>query len=174
VLYHVLRARGYRVSVLGRMRLGPYEDRLNSLAERANGMADVPRLILPVRDFRAGLRYLSRPGAVLLVALDGYRGKRQVVVRQAGVRLTAGPGAFVVAELARAALFPCLITSPRGLSAVVHLGRPAPDSAVADRRRHPEAARHLLGEMAPVLRGCPEQCDRILLDCLEAAEGDAP
>jgi hypothetical protein len=174
VLFHFLRARGYRVSVLSRMPLSPYEDRLNSLAERGNGMADIPRLILPVRGLRAALRHLSQPGAVLLVALDGYRGGRPVVARRAGVRLTAGPGAFVLAELARAALFPCLITSPRGLSAVVHVGRPAADATVADRRRHPEAAGHLLGEMVPVLRGWPEQCDRILLDFLGAAEGDGP
>ncbi len=167
--YHWLRSRGLPVAGLAARSKdywSPYRRHINSLADRANGMTGIPRFF-EVDDVWGARDFLDKPGRLLLVAIDGYHGRRPVLARGPDFCVRVGAGVVRLAAIADAAVVPCLMTAPRGLAVELHFGNAVPEEHVADPRQHSAAAEYIVRELLPLVRARPEQCVDHLLRAFE-------
>ncbi len=163
-LHHWLRARGLMAAILTAAdlsRVSEYRAALNRARDVACGLSGIPRLfhvgqLWDARDF------LSQPGRVLIVAVDAWS-RNNLVIRGDDCDYLIAPGALRLAAITGAAVIPCLIRSPRGLTSTIEFGVPVPDSDLADPSRHAAACEHIVRELLPMIRALPEQCDGVFL-----------
>jgi lauroyl/myristoyl acyltransferase len=157
--YHWLRSQGLTVAGLAARKQeewSAYRKHINSLADKANGMTGLP-CFFEVGDVWGAKEFLAKPRRLLLMAIDGYYGRRPSFVQGPDICLRVGTGAFRLAAIANAAVVPCLMTAPRGLAIEIYFGRPVPDPYVSDPRQHSAAAAHVVQELFPLIRALPEQ-----------------
>lgn len=166
MLYHWLRSRGIPVTFLAtRKQKAPprFRARLDGLADRVNGLEDVPRLmhhdqLWDIREYLTGPR-------VLAVAMER-DSRRSVSASGPGYSLRLSPGALRLAGLAGAVVVPCVISSQRWLSSTVFLGRPVPPQYVRD-CDYRAACDHIVQQLIPRITGRLEQCSGGLIELLE-------
>ena len=171
MLYHWLRSRGIAVAFLAARKHKPtpaFRNRLDMLGDRANGLEGIPRLIHPdelwdARDFLGG------PARVLAIAMDR-RKKRDLLVTGPGYSLSLSTGPLRMAVIVGAVVIPCLISSDACLSSTIRFGLPVPQEDIADSGRHPLACEHILRQIIPWVARQPEQCAKVLIDSLSAAD----
>jgi hypothetical protein len=165
-LYHWIRSRGIGVAFLASRDLGSlpaYRNQLDLLADRANGLEGVPRLIgIDLLHLWEARDFLALPNRVLAVAMEGYT-KRPIMVRGPGYTLRMAPGALHLAAMAQAVVIPCLISARKYLSSTIRFGEPLPDDVVACRDRHPLGYEHILRELGPWITTQPEQSAPLLI-----------
>lgn len=159
-LYHWTRSRGIGLAFLVSRDLGTvpaYRNQLDLLADRANGLEGVPRLIAVghLRLWEAR-EFLSYPNRVLAVAIEG-RTKRDITVHAPGYTLQIAPGALQLAAKTGAVVIPCLISAQSFLRATIRFGQPLPDHLVACRDWHSLGCEHILREIGPWITARPEQ-----------------
>src|SRR5262249_53542142 len=143
-----------------------YRQQLDALADRAASLEDEPRLFDTEQIW--DLQEFLRSGRVLLVAIDGDRGRSLIVVGDdMAIRLATGP--LTLARVTGATVVPCLMVALPGLRAIAHFGKPVPATLVADRSEHRAALGHIIETFRTVLRAYPEQCSWELLRRIEPA-----
>jgi len=175
MLYHWLRSRGIAVAFLAarkRKRTPAFRDRLDLLADRANGLVGVPRLIHPDQLWDAR-EFLGGPARVLAVAMERST-KRDVRVNGPGYSLWLSPGAIRMAAIVGAVVIPCLISSHGCLSSTIRFGSPVPQEDVADRNRHLLACEHIVRRTVPWVARQPEQCAKGLIASFETTDNPVP
>jgi len=165
MIYHWLRSFGYPVAFISaRKKHQPaFRDRLDTLADRANGMGGVAREIHEDELWDARDFLVEAPGRVLGLVMDAAH-KRLVAANGPGYSLTLSEGGLRLAMVAEAAVVPCLISSHRCLSSVIRFGRPVPPEDIADPRRHRKACEHIARQLVPWIVQQPEQCTRGLIE----------
>jgi len=172
-LYHWMRSRGIGVAFLAWRDPGSvpaYQNRLDLLADLANGLEGVPRLI-GIGHLNLGQTrdFLASPNRVLAVALEG-RTKRDLLVQGPGYTLRMAPGALHLAALAQASVIPCIMSAEKYLRSTIRFGEPLPNDLVAFRDRHPLGYKHILGELGPWITVQPEQSAPELIHALTFRE----
>jgi hypothetical protein len=174
MLYHWLRSRGIGVAFLSarkRKSLPAFRNRLDSLADRVNGLEGVPRLIHPDQLWDAQ-DFLRIPHRVLAIAMER-KGERAVTVNGPGYVIHVSPGALCLADIVGAVVIPCLISSPRCLFSTIRFGEPVADADVANRDRHVLACEHIVHELMSWIAEKPEACGEGLLASIEPQGGPA-
>lgn len=174
-LGHWLRARGTAAAILSAIdvtRVSAYRDRVATLRDQAQGLAEVPRYLQidnlwDVRDF------LAVPNRVLVVAFDAYH-RRYVLVCGDDCDFRISTGAFKLAAIVNAVVIPCVTRAPRGLAVEIHLGRPVPDADVITAPDPEAACRHIVREILHVTAPHPEQYDPYFLHHCLVPAGGAP
>jgi hypothetical protein len=136
---------------------------LQQLANRVNGLDDVPALIA-VADVERAVEFL-RAGHVLVLSIDGPRG-RHVWSTVDDHALCMSTAVCQMAAMRQAVIVPCLLTAGPLFRVTMHFGEPVPDALVFDYRRHPDACDHLHREFLPVLSEFPEQSYPVLTGAL--------
>jgi len=134
-----------------------YHGYLNDLSDQANGLTGVARFF-SIAQFWEVRDFLSAPGRMLLVPIDGYPGKRPVAVAGGDYELNVGAGVFVLAAATNAVVIPISATATPTLATHVRFLAPVPDEHLADRKRHPAACEHVVRHFVPLIQAAPEQC----------------
>jgi hypothetical protein len=172
-LYHWVRSRGIGVAFLASRDLGAvptYRSRLDSLADRANGLEGVPRLIGIGHLHLWGAReFLAVPNRVLAIAIEG-RTKRDISVHGSGYTLRMAPGALRLAARARAVVIPCLISAHNFFRSTIRFGEPLPDDLVGCNDRHLLGCEYILREVGPWISTQPEQAAPELISAVNFQE----
>ena len=172
-LYHWVRSRGIGVAFLASRDLGTvpaYRSRLDLLADRANGLEGVPRLIgIGHLHLRGAREFLSLPNRALAIAMEG-RTKRDISVHGPGYILRMAPGALHLAAKAHAVVIPCIISAERYLRWTIRFGEPLPDDLVTCDDRHPQGCEHILREVGPWISVQPEQAASELISVVNFEE----
>jgi hypothetical protein len=165
-LYHWIRSRRIGMAFLISQDPGSvpaYRNELDLLADRANGLEGVPRLIgIDHLHLWKVWGFLALPNRVLAVAMEG-DAKRHIVVRGPGYTLRMAPGALRIAARAHAVVIPCLISASKYLRSTIRFGEPLPDDVIACHDRHPLACEHILRELGPWIATQPEQSAPMLI-----------
>ena len=158
-LFHWLRAAGLPVAAVAGSppdHRGAIRSGLNDRADRANGLAGVPRVFgTTPADLRDVCDFLAAPGRAVQIAVDGIVGTRRHAVAAAGVRFEVSAGAFKLAAITGAVVVPCLWRPARRMGCDIHFADPVPDAVVAG-RRFDEAAAHVVHHLLPLIRDRPE------------------
>jgi lauroyl/myristoyl acyltransferase len=166
-LVNWLRARGVPVAALVSRGAAPRRSalrrRLDAVADRATGLAEVPRFF-DVETLWDAQEFL-RGGGVLFVTLDA-PSKHRVEVEADGLRAGLAPGALRLAHVSDAGVLPVLMAAEPWLCGAVHFGEPVPRDLVADRRHHEDALTRIFRDLLPALREHPGQWRQFLLDAV--------
>jgi hypothetical protein len=170
LLYHWLRSRGIGVAFLSELgdKMRPaFRDRLDSLADRANGLDGVPRQIRrqelwDARDF------LATPGRVLAIPMESAT-DRDLLVSAPGCSIYLSPGAIRMAAIVGAVVLPCLFSSDGCMRSMIRFGTPVPEDDIASPKRHLSACEHIARELIPWVAQRPEECGRGIMASFDAA-----
>jgi lauroyl/myristoyl acyltransferase len=172
LLHYWLRAQGLAAAELAE---APWSSRplyrrcLGRLSDAASGLTGVPHLF-DLGQLRQVHEFL-RPQRVLVVHVDGSRGKEQRV-RGEDFDFGLATGAIRLAARVKAAVVPCLCTADTPLGITIHFGDPVPGEWIADERQQAAACSHLLRAFLPVVRATPGQCEKQLLWRFRVLDGE--
>jgi lauroyl/myristoyl acyltransferase len=167
MLYHWLRSRGIAVAFMAarkRKATPAFRDRLDQLADRADRLEGVPRLIHPDQLWDAR-EHLEKPGRVLVLAMERNT-HYDIQVTGPGYSLRVTAGGLRLAAIVGAVVIPCLISSHRWLASTIRFGRVVPVADIADHRRHGLACERIVRQLVPWAARRPEQCTDALLSSL--------
>lgn len=178
-LYHWIRSRGIGVAFLTDAVVPAYQNQFDLLADRANGLEGVPRHLgtghlhlWQARDF------LAQPNRILVVVIEGYPTRRDIMVGGPGCWLRVAPGALHLAAIAGAVVIPCLFSAEKYLRSTIRFSEPLADDLVVRRDRHPSGCQQILRQLGPWIGAEPEQSDPTLLHAFRFQEnpgfGDEP
>jgi lauroyl/myristoyl acyltransferase len=173
-IYHWLRANGHAIAFLQNIDLTwetSYRDYLETLADRANRMENVPRRFSSEQTWEAN-DFLKGGRRLLGVAMDmPARHPKAVLARGEAIRVSFLTGGLRLAAIANAIVLPCVIRATWWLRSEIYFGEPVPDEMVISRNQHVQALEHILHEVSPWIVANPEQCAPHLLRAM-VLEGD--
>jgi long-chain acyl-CoA synthetase len=138
---------------------------LNQLKDQVTLFPEIPRVFYP-QQLREVTKFLAA-GNVLIIAIDSEAGNQiEIPVDPAyghfNFRMATGP--FRLAARHGARLFPCTIRDEGRWRFRIELGRPVPAEFLSSTPDFKSAGKHVLDELLPRFRACPEQCSKMLIE----------
>jgi long-chain acyl-CoA synthetase len=138
---------------------------LNRLKDQVTLFPEMPRVFYP-QQLRELTKFLAA-GNVLIIAVDSPAGNQveipvDPVYGHFNFRMATGPLRLAARHGAR--LFPCLIRDEGRWRFRIELGRPVPPAFLSAAPDLKSAGKHVLDELLPRFRACPEQCAKMLVE----------
>ena len=148
-----LRARGYKTAVIAVKdirRVSPFWAQIGHQANLANQLTEVP-LVFQVDQLAEALRFLKRPGVILATGIEETRdlanpsiGRKTLLMTRKDYAISLASGGLRLAEMAKAQIVPCPITSSGIMGCKIHIGTPVPELEADSPLRYQFACEHLM------------------------------
>jgi hypothetical protein len=159
-----LRAAGIRAATMIAGQAGE-RSYLHRLKDQVTLFPEIPTVFYS-HQLREVAKFLAA-GNVLVMAVDNNSGNQIHIPVDADFHFRMATGALRLAARHRARLFSCNIKDEGRWRFRVELGRPVPEAFLSDPPDFLLAGRHLLDEMLPGFRACPEQCSKMVLESFQ-------
>jgi lauroyl/myristoyl acyltransferase len=161
------------------LRAGKAEDRakwkrleVERLEDKLSPFPGIPTT-LHLDQLREANEFLAA-GNALLIAIDNDLGKQMNVPVCEGWTFQMAAGAVRLAIRHRAELIPFVLIDEGCWRFQMKLGRPVPAEYLATQADWTHAGKHLVNEMLPHFRNHPQQCSKLMVECLRPPPPAAP